>query len=110
MKGTNLGEFEELVMLAIAILYPEAYGVSIKEEILDRSSRSVSLSAVHASVQRLEQKGYLVSQFGEATQKRGGKRKKYFTITSEGASAMKEVKTLRENMWGDISISLQTNQ
>jgi DNA-binding PadR family transcriptional regulator len=102
MKGSNLGEFEELIMLAIGVLFPHAYGVAIRDEIQNRSGRSVSLSAVHASLQRLEQKGYLQSEFGEATQKRGGKRKKYFTITAQGVKTMEEVRTLREQMWGDI--------
>ena len=102
MKGSNLGEFEELVMLAAGVLFPEAYGVSIKEEIQNRSNRSVTLSAVHASLQRLENKGYLTSEFGESTQKRGGKRKKYFKITAEGAKALEETRDLRDQMWGDI--------
>ncbi|QSE96928.1 PadR family transcriptional regulator [Fulvivirga lutea] len=103
MKGTNLGEFEELVMLAIGVLHPKAYGVSIKDEITDRSGRSVTLSAVHASLHRLEEKGFLESEFGEASNKRGGKRKKYFFITAYGAKALEEVKELREQLWADMN-------
>jgi DNA-binding PadR family transcriptional regulator len=103
MKGSNLGEFEELIMLAIGVLFPMAYGVSIRDEIQNRSGRTVSLSAVHASLQRLEQKGYLESEFGESTQKRGGKRKKFFSITAQGVKTMEEARTLREGMWGDIN-------
>ena len=102
MKGSNLGEFEELIMLAIGVLFPVAYGVAIRNEIQNRSGRAVSLSAVHASLQRLEQKGYLQSEFGESTQKRGGKRKKFFSITAQGIKTMEEVRALREQMWGDI--------
>ncbi|MEQ8925035.1 MAG: PadR family transcriptional regulator [Fulvivirga sp.] len=103
MKGTNLGEFEELVMLAIGVLHPEAYGVSIKDEISVRSGRNVTLSAVHASLHRLEEKGFLESEFGEASNKRGGKRKKYFFITAYGAKALEEVKELREQLWADMN-------
>ena len=102
MKGSNLGEFEELIMLATAVLAPKGYGITIKEEIEKRSNRTVALSAVHASLIRLEQKGYLQSEFGESTKKRGGKRKKLFSITAEGVQAMEETRDLREQLWGDI--------
>ena len=103
MKGSNLGEFEELIMLTIGVLYPEAYGVNIRDEAALRSGRSITLSAVHAALQRLEQKGFLDSEFGEATSKRGGKRKKYFRITAQGAKVLGEVRELRDQMWGDIN-------
>ena len=110
MKGSNLGEFEELVMLAIGVLHPNAYGVAIKDEIISRAGRSVTLSAVHASLHRLEEKGFLQSEFGEASQKRGGKRKKNFFITAYGAKTLEEVRVLREEMWGDIGkVALQGN-
>ncbi|MEO1053258.1 MAG: PadR family transcriptional regulator [Bacteroidota bacterium] len=108
MKGSNLGEFEELVMLSIAVLFPKAYGVAIKEEINTRAGRRVTLSAVHAALHRLQEKGYLKSAFGEATQQRGGKRKKYFTIKASGAKALEEVRELREQLWSDIDkVALQ---
>ena len=103
MKGTNLGEFEEIVMLAIGVLHPKAYGVAIKDEIIERSGRNVTLSAVHTSLHRLEEKGFLESEFGESSNKRGGKRKKYFFITAYGANALEEVKELREQLWSDMS-------
>lgn len=102
MKGSNLGEFEELVMLTIGALYPEAYGVSIKKEILEQTQRKVALSAVHAALCRLEDKGYLQSQFGEATAKRGGKRKKYFTITALGGRVLQQNREWRERLWQAI--------
>ena len=74
MKGKYLGEFEEIVLLTIGILYEEAYGVAIRNEIENRLKRRVGLGALHATLVRLEDKGHLNSHLGEATQKRGGKR------------------------------------
>ena len=102
MKGTNIGEFEELVLLVIGSLHPDAYGVSIKNEIRKQASRSVTLSTVHASLNRLEDKGMVLSQMGESTGKRGGKRKKYFTITALGAKTLAEVREQREAIWRTI--------
>lgn len=102
MKGTNLGEFQELVLLTIGILYPEAYGVSIKEEILSQTGREVTLSTVHAALVRLEEKGFVKSEFGEATSMRGGKRKKYFTITATGVRMLTESKEQRESLWNSL--------
>lgn len=109
MKGTNIGEFEELVMLAVGILHPQAYGVGIKEEIFRQTERSVTLSTIHSALHRLEKKGFLDSNFGEATNIRGGKRKKYFTITAFGARCLKDAHELRDNMYRTIP-SLVLNQ
>ena len=109
MKGTNLGEFEELVRLTVGVLFPEAYGVGIKKEIYTQTHRKVALSAVHAALHRLEEKGYLQSCFGEATPQRGGKRKKYFTITAFGCQALEESRAWRERLWRAIpAIVFQT--
>jgi len=102
MKGTNLGEFEELVMLTVGTLYPEAYGVSIKDEIRSQTGRKVTLSTVHAALHRLENKGYLESQLGDATGERGGKRKRLFTITSNGVRALQDTRNWREKLWKSI--------
>ena len=109
MKGTNIGEFEELVMLAVGILHPHAYGVGIKEEIFLQTERNVTLSTIHSALHRLEKKGLLDSNFGEATNIRGGKRKKYFTITAFGARCLKDAHELRDNMYRTIR-SLVLNQ
>jgi PadR family transcriptional regulator PadR len=109
MKGTNIGEFEELVMLAVGILHPHAYGVGIKQEIYNQTERKVTLSTVHSALHRLEKKGLLDSNFGEATNVRGGKRKKYFTITAVGARCLKDAHEIRYNMFRTIP-SLVLNQ
>lgn len=102
MKGTYLGEFEELVLLSCAILYNEAYGYAISQEIEKQTGRSISLSAVHSALHRLEKKGFLTSQLAGATTKRGGKRRRFFIITPEGKSTLQEAMQLRKQMWASI--------
>ncbi|MBO3700116.1 PadR family transcriptional regulator [Roseivirga sp. E12] len=102
MKGTNLGEFQELVLLTIGTLYPNAYGVGIKDEIRETTSRKVTLSTVHAALNRLEKKGLITSSFGEATKIRGGKRKRFFTITAYGLKTLQETRQQREQLWNAI--------
>ena len=78
MKKYQLGEFEEIVILTIAVLYKEAYGVSIKNEIESRLSRKVSMGAMHTALVRLEKKGYIISLDGEATEERMGRPRNIF--------------------------------
>ncbi len=99
MKGTYLGEFEEVVLLTVGILQEEAYGNAVKGEIEERTSRKVNLSAIHSALYRLESKGFLESAMGEATQQRGGKRKKIFKVTSYGQRALTTSKELRDGLW-----------
>jgi len=102
MKKYHLGEFEEIVILTIGILYKEAYGVSIKKEIESRLSRGVSMGALHTALVRLEDKGYIKSFSGEATEERAGRPKKYFQITALGKRAMAYSKDTREELWRAI--------
>lgn len=102
MKKYQLGEFEEIVMLTVGILYKEAYGVSIKKEIETRLKRGVSVGALQTALKRLEEKGYLKSFDGEATEERAGRPKKYFQITALGKKAMEYSKSTREKLWKAI--------
>lgn len=102
MKKYQLGEFEEIVILTIAVLYKEAYGVSIKKEIESRLSRNVSMGALHTALGRLEAKGYIKSHEGEATEERAGRPKKYFQITALGKKAMEYTKDTRNQLWQSI--------
>jgi DNA-binding PadR family transcriptional regulator len=102
MKGTQLGEFEEIVLLTIAALFDDAYSVAVLEEIERRMERPMSIGAVHRTMQRLEEKGLVKSRFGEATTERGGRRKRLFTITPAGERAMKEARELRNSLWSAI--------
>lgn len=107
MKKFQLGEFEEIVMLTVAILHDNAYGISIKKEIETRLNRSVSVGALQSALRRLEDKKYLASQDKDATQERAGRPKRYFKITSLGKEAMEYSRETRNNLWEAIpSISL----
>ncbi|SEI38773.1 Transcriptional regulator PadR-like family protein [Dyadobacter koreensis] len=102
MRRSDLGEFEEIVLLAVAAMSPKAYAVVIAEELEKETKYSVSTGAVHAALQRLEDKGYLSSSFGEATPERGGRRKRLFTITTYGVRILKETRAVRNNLWDRI--------
>ncbi len=102
MKEYQLGEFEEIVLLTVAILYDEAYGVAIRHEIELRLKRKVSVSALQTALRRMESKGYLESNFGEATAIRGGKRKRYFRVTKYGKKALEYAKDARMQLWEAI--------
>ena len=106
MKKYHLGEFEEVVILTIGILNNEAYSVSIKDEIESRLSRSVSMGALHTALKRMEDKGYLKSFAGEATEERAGRPKRYFEITALGKKAIQYSKSTREELWRAIPKSV----
>ena len=102
MKKYQLGEFEEIVILTIGVLYNEAYGVAIKKEIESRLSRNVSMGALHTALNRMEDKGYIRSHDGEGTEERQGRPKRYFQITALGKRAMEYSKTTRDDLWRAI--------
>src|SRR5258708_2232790 len=102
MKKFQLGEFEEVVILTIGILYKSAYGVSIKKEIEGRLARGVSMGALHTALVRLEDKGYIKSFDGETTEDRAGRPKKYFQVTALGKKAMAYSKSTRDQLWNAI--------
>ena len=102
MSQYHLGEFEEIVLLTVAILDGEAYGISIVEEIETRLQRNVSLGAIQTVLKRLEDKKMVSSLFGEATKIRGGKRKRYYTVTVEGKRVLKNTKDQRLSLWNAI--------
>jgi len=88
MGKYSIGEFEEVVLLTVAVLFENAYGISIKEDIETRLNRNVSVGAMRTALDRLERKGYLKSKFGEATAMRGGKRKRFFEVTKSGKETL----------------------
>lgn len=102
MGKHHLGEFEEIVMLTVAILQDEAYGFSIIEEIENRLNRSVSIGALQTVLKRLEKKGHLKSALGEATAIRGGKRKRFYHLTSAGKEMLRETKEQRMGLWNAV--------
>lgn len=102
MKKTKLGEFEELVLLTVAALQKEAYGVEIQRELEKRLRHKLSVGSIQSALKRMEEKGFLTSEFGEATQKRGGKRKRIYTVTTLAQRVLTEMQEIRASLWSDI--------
>ncbi|MEM9391563.1 MAG: helix-turn-helix transcriptional regulator [Bacteroidota bacterium] len=102
MGKYSIGEFEEVVLLTVAILFENAYGITIKSEIENRLNRKVSVGAMRTALSRLEKKGFLKSEFGEATAIRGGKRKRFFKVTRSGKEALDQVMKSRKQLWEAI--------
>ena len=102
MKGTNLGELEELILLVVAYLYDDAYGIAIQDAIRKECNRNISISTVHTVLQRLMKKGYLSSRYGGATEQRGGRRKHLFRVTMSGREAIAVVREQRNRFWDSI--------
>lgn len=102
MKGTQLGEFEEVVLLVVGLLYPNAYGVNIRKEMESQVGRKVVLGAIHSALNRLEDKGFLNSKLAEETHVRGGRRKRLFHITANGKNALETNRALRNDLWDKI--------
>ena len=109
MKGTYLGEFQEIVLLTVLLLDDNAYGVSIQEEIEARTNRQLSRGALHTALTRLSDKGFITSSYGGATKKRGGRRKRFYQVTNLGKQAIQEARRIREELWSLIpNITFQT--
>jgi PadR family transcriptional regulator, regulatory protein PadR len=101
MKKTKLGEFEELVLLTVA-LQQDAYGVEIKRELEARLKQTLSVGSIQSALKRMEEKGFLTSKFGEATAVRGGKRKRIYATTSHARKVLEEMKEIRAGLWSSI--------
>lgn len=93
-----LGEFEQLVLLAVLRLGDNAYGVTVRQEIEKRAGRDVALGAIYKTLSRLEEKGYIGSTIGEPTAERGGRRKKFYTVEAAGVKALNHSFTALKRM------------
>lgn len=102
MRRSFLGEFEEIVLLVVAACPTEAYGVVIWEDLQQQTGRSITMSAVHATLYRLEEKGFLSSVMGGATAERGGRRKRFFTLTALGVRSLQDIQEVRDRLWQAI--------
>ena len=102
MGRAYLGEFEELVLLTVAVLEGGAYGVAVVAELKQRTDRTISLSGVHIALYRLEEKGFVRSELGGATTARGGRRKRLFVITEAGRQTLGEMREVRNHLWDSI--------
>ena len=99
MKGDHLGEFEELVLLVVRRLGDGAYGVAIRRCLDHETSRDVSIGAVYAALDRLENKRLVVSTMTEGTSSRGGRSRRSFVLTREGARTLRALQQVRERLW-----------
>lgn len=106
MKKFQLGEFEEVVMLTIAILYDDAYGMAIKRDIETRLDRKVSIGALQSALKRLVDKGYLEYQDDDPTPERAGRPKRFYSITSFGKQAIRYAHDSRNALWDAIPSKL----
>lgn len=84
----SLGRFEELILLALLRLGPEAYGLALRREVEDRTGRDVSTGALYTALKRLERRGLVSSRVGEPTPERGGRRKKHYRLEASGVLAL----------------------
>ncbi|MEZ5043428.1 MAG: PadR family transcriptional regulator [Saprospiraceae bacterium] len=99
MKETRLGEFEEVILLLVGILGEEAYAFNIAEEFETQTNKSASIGAVHSTLSRLEEKGFLDSKMGSPSAIRGGRRKRIYSITAYGQKALETSRDLRLSLW-----------
>ena len=102
MKDQSLGEFEELVLLMVAALHDEAYGVAILESLEEKTKKNFNISAIHVVLKRMEDKGFVRSRFGGITDNRGGRRKKFYAITALGKRMLDNQYTLRVDIYKQI--------
>jgi len=99
MKGEHLGEFEELVLLSVRIMADDASGATVQEVLETDAGRPVSLGAIYAALDRLARKGLVDSELGDPTPKRGGRRKRYYRVTTEGVTQLEGSRRVRDAMW-----------
>ncbi len=103
--GRNfLGEFEQIVLLAMARAGEGAYAVSIHDEILQTTGRSVSIPAVYVTLSRLEKKGLVTSWMGEPSPTRGGRAKRYFKLSDKGRAALETSRTVLDRLWDGLEL------
>jgi PadR family transcriptional regulator len=102
MDRQGLGDFERSVLLAIVHLRGSGYGVSIADEIEHRTGKRVSFGAVYATLDRLQKKGLISSELGEATPQRGGKPKRFYRIEAPGERALREARAAADRMWAGL--------
>jgi DNA-binding PadR family transcriptional regulator len=102
VKGERLGEFEELMLLAVCVVRDDAYAVRLQEYVERVTGRAITMGAVYATLERLERKGFVRSALGDVRRERGGKRKRFFAVTAAGTRALKEVRRVRDHIWEAI--------
>ncbi len=107
MNQKTLGEFEHIVLLALLRLESNAYGAAIRQLLQAEIDRDVALGALYSTLERMEKKGLVVSKLGESTAQRGGRPKRFFTVTAEGKSALKHAKQAMDAMWQGVALKVE---
>ena len=105
MPDLHLGEFEQLVLLAVVRLGDDAYGVPIRREIEKRAGRTVTVGALYSTLDRLEAKGYVTSHFADPTAERGGRSRRYFRIQPPGLEALARARQMLDRMWKGVRLA-----
>ncbi len=108
-KEKFLGEFEQMTMLALIQLGTDAYGAKIRQLLHNEVNRNVAIGAIYSTLERLEKKGMVTSQLGEATAERGGRAKRFFAVTAQGQAALKRARTAMNTLWQDVALSTLAN-
>ena len=103
-RREHLGEFEQIVLLAVIRLGEDAYGVPIRREIEDRTGRSLTVGALYRTFDRLEEKGYITSWFSDPIPERGGRSKRYFKLLPKGVQALSESRDMINRMWQGVRL------
>jgi len=103
-KGDFLGEFEQVVLLAVLRQENEGYGMSIRREIEESVGRDVTIGAVYSTLDRLERKGFVRSREGEAEPVRGGRARKHFAVTADGADALRTSRAMMNELWDGVDL------
>jgi DNA-binding PadR family transcriptional regulator len=98
-KNAALGEAEQLILLATWRVGKEATGATIREEVTRRGGRTLTVSSIYVTLMRLQKKGHVQSRLADPTPVRGGKAKRYFTVTEQGVAALHEARERMERMW-----------
>ena len=109
-KGTYLAEFEQVVLLALARIDGDAYGMTIYDEILSTTGRESSIPSVYVTLARMEEKGYVSSHTGEPTAKRGGRAKKYYRLEASGADALRRSRQMIDQLWQGVDLGVPERQ
>lgn len=102
MEKEHIGELEELILLLIVMLKEDAYGFAIRKALKEQANRTVTIGAVHGTVNRLEKKGFVESDMTGATEVRGGRRKRVFSVTASGKKALQRSRDIKVNLWMQI--------
>jgi PadR family transcriptional regulator PadR len=110
MASESLGEFEQVILLAIAHLGSGAYGTTIRREIEERTGREIAVGALYTALERLERKGYVLTMMSDPTPQRGGRARRHFEVAPDGAAALKRSRDLLAKMWDGLTPSLRRSR